>query len=511
VLDVSGMASSFTLGSGVTLTVGRPTAPANDVLGPFTLGGGTINIGGTGTAATASFGGDLNLLNGGAMAFDLSNSATAGNDTVVVAGGLNLSNTTSLLINRTNVLLGSGNYPLFTYGTLMGTPSDSLTIVDPFVSARQTETITNTGNTVYLTVTGNAQALKWAGAAGSTWDNNTSNKVWTNASSSADYFATGDSVNFDNSNPNTAVNVNDAVNPAAIVITGSQNYVFSGPGTIIGASQLTMNGTGMATINMVGNTYTGGTVVNSGTLNLAWASNDGRGSLPAGQPVTVNSGATLRMAVGDAMGWYSGNPGMITVNGGIVTVAAGVHDSVGNGGFTLNGGTITSEGPGNVSPGNANYILDGTVFTVANSAASVINATGVQLRSGGTFNVAAGPGPVDLLVSSVLSGGMLIKDGAGNMVLSAANSYGNTRVLAGTLTMGSSAALPDTTWVDGSSSGKIELAGYSQTVAMLGGNPAITNSSTAAATLTVGYNDASGWDYGGTISGNMALAKIVPP
>ena len=206
--------------------------------------------------------------------------------------------------------------------------------------------------------------------------------------------------------------------------TGASDLTITGG--IDGTGSLTEAGSGILVLT-TWNSYTGGTIVNGGTLTLAAGGNDSNGSLPSGQPVTINAGGTVLLAVGDALGWYGGNPGMVTINGGILTVAPGIHDTVGYDGFTLNAGTITSQGAGDAT---GNYIFDGTVTTVANSAASVISANTISLRNngtfgGGTFDVAAGSGPVDLLVSSILTGNAgLVKTGNGVMVLNGANTYG---------------------------------------------------------------------------------------
>ena len=55
------------------MTIGRPGGAGTDINGNLTLGGGTLNIGGSGTAATLTEAGGLTL-DGGALKFDLSSS-----------------------------------------------------------------------------------------------------------------------------------------------------------------------------------------------------------------------------------------------------------------------------------------------------------------------------------------------------------------------------------------------------------------------------------------------------
>ena len=79
VLDASTDTAGLALGAGQTLTAGRPTSPAPDVLGKITLAGGAVNIGsGAGTIATLTTDGTSTLtLSSGTMNFDLTNVPTA--------------------------------------------------------------------------------------------------------------------------------------------------------------------------------------------------------------------------------------------------------------------------------------------------------------------------------------------------------------------------------------------------------------------------------------------------
>ena len=89
-------------------------------------------------------------------------------------------------------------------------------------------------------------------------------------------------------------------------------------------------------------------------------------SLPPGQPITVNAGATLQMNATDALGYYGGNPSLITLNGGVLTNNGGAfHDTLPA--FNLTAGTITAASAGDA--GGLNYIFDGTITTNAASSA----------------------------------------------------------------------------------------------------------------------------------------------
>lgn len=152
----------------------------------------------------------------------------------------------------------------------------------------------------------------------------------------------------------------------ATVTTGSGVAVTINP-VIAGSGSITANGSG--TINLTGaNTYTGGTTLNSGTLNVNNATALGTGT------VTINGGTFGSTAVGMSIS----NP---VVVGGNFTVTTNVDTSnAGNQNFTfagsvnLSGGTRTITG---IVPGSqvhfSNAISNGAV-TFDTSAAVGSNA-----------------------------------------------------------------------------------------------------------------------------------------
>jgi autotransporter-associated beta strand protein len=227
--------------------------------------------------------------------------------------------------------------------------------------------------------------------------------------------------------------INNATTDFSVFFAKTASFVITGSGS------LSKSGIGTLTLT-AHNSYTGGTNVNEGTLNIDAQGNQGASAVGVNKAVSVASGATLRLNKIDGLGYYDANPSSLIIAGSM-TIAAGIHASIANFGITLNGGTLTSEG---VSDGAGNYILDGTVTTLANVASSVISADLIGLRNGSTanqavaFDVANGAAATDLLVSSPLANGSgtngLTKLGNGVMVLTGSNSYsGATTVSAGTL------------------------------------------------------------------------------
>ncbi len=270
---------------------------------------------------------------------------------------------------------------------------------------------------------------------------------------------------------------------------------------LAGGSALTKTGPGMLTLSNNGNTFSGGTTIGGGTLNITVAGDQTHSALGVGRAVTVNSGATLRLGNADALGYYGANPNTLTLNGGTLTVVPSLHDTIGYNGITLNAGTITAEGAGDAT---GNYILDGTVTVLPNAAASVIDAPKIAIRGGNgsnlsvTFNVADGAAATDLSVSSALTittpGGVRLgASGAGTVVL------GGTCTGTGARTAGggprdpgaTAASAPANNLVSGSSAlvlggGTLNLAGKASTSNAQTFNGTTLNAGVSAITLVSG-------------------------
>jgi autotransporter-associated beta strand protein len=191
-------------------------------------------------------------------------------------------------------------------------------------------------------------------------------------------------------------------------------------------------------------TYTGGTVINGGTLRLAADGNQVgiiRGS------VTVASQGQLLLAGMNALGWETGTKvESITINGGLVEATTSGDQGWGVA-YQLNGGELRSNGGVSSTGATSYYSMGGgaTVTTLANPNPALITGR-IILRDGNPndvlpFTVADGSAAIDLLVSASITPqsttGSLTKSGAGTMVLSGQNTYaGVTTISAGTLQVG---------------------------------------------------------------------------
>ncbi|MBS0659567.1 MAG: autotransporter-associated beta strand repeat-containing protein [Verrucomicrobia bacterium] len=209
------------------------------------------------------------------------------------------------------------------------------------------------------------------------------------------------------------------------------------------ASGLTKTGAGTLVLGAT-SLYTGGTVVSGGTLRLSAPVTGGIGAIRGA--LTVNSGATVDLAVGSALGFAAGaKVDSITLNGGTLLNSAAA-DQGWSVTYTLNGGTLSSNG--GVSDVNtaSKWSFGGlagqpTVINVTAGTNPVI-AGRVDLRADNAnpapvFNVGAG---ANLNISAALTSSAgalgLTKAGAGTLTLSGFSNYaGPTDVNGGTLAL----------------------------------------------------------------------------
>jgi len=190
-----------------------------------------------------------------------------------------------------------------------------------------------------------------------------------------------------------------------------QNFL----GSVSGPGALTKFGTGTLVIDNPSATWTGGTAIRSGTLQLGRGGSNGLlpGTLANPSSVVISAGATLKFNRGSNKSFFdiiSGAGGIIVANSPTATVRL-VSDNIYTGSTTITSGTLMI-GQGN--PGEPGSILSSLVN---NSGALVFNRV------------------EDLTYAGAVSGpGMMTKQAAGKQVLTGTHTYtGVTTVSAGTL------------------------------------------------------------------------------
>jgi len=229
---------------------------------------------------------------------------------------------------------------------------------------------------------------------------------------------------------------------------------------LTGSGRLIKSGTGVLTISRFDNSFTGGVVVNAGTLKVGTG-----GALPSSSSVTVISGATLDLNGNSIMLSYLSGAGAVqlgsanlklygstmtqTFSGGISgTGAVSLESSyrqVLSGNNTFSGGLSilagTLEVASALSLGSAGLVISGgTLATTTSFASSKALSLVTYPSASGTINVQSG---TTLAWSGIISGGgALVKSGTGTLSLSGNNAYtGTTTVSAGLLETLSSSAL----------------------------------------------------------------------
>jgi autotransporter-associated beta strand protein len=273
---------------------------------------------------------------------------------------------------------------------------------------------------------------------------------------------------------------------------------------------LFVSGTGTLTLSGTGNTFTGNTLVSSGTLADANAN-----AFSAGSALIVGSGGTVDVNFSETVPSLDNYLG----SGGSVVVASGAT-------LIMNGG-FTSAFPGVISgAGGIEKDVTGTlILTGANSytGTTVINGVGgtaIQIGNGGTSGSFAssgvsGTGTLGFNRSNAytyagnLTGALqVVQAGTGTTTLSGTNTYsGPTTVNGGILQAGSASAFGGATGltavtVNGGTT--LDLNGFSNTIGSLAGSGAVT---LGGGTLTVGTGS-SNTLFSGAISGGGLLNSV---
>ena len=115
------------------------------------------------------------------------------------------------------------------------------------------------------------EALVWKGdGAANAWDVNVSAN-WLDTNNAATTFTNLDTVTFnDTGSNNTPVMLMANVQPAALLVNATKDFILSGNGSISGTNALTKSGTGTLTLAN-SNTFTGGLTISNGTVRVATA------------------------------------------------------------------------------------------------------------------------------------------------------------------------------------------------------------------------------------------------
>ncbi len=242
------------------------------------------------------------------------------------------------------------------------------------------------------------------------------------------------------------------------------NNVISGSGPVT-VQRAPSNHSGPAVIMTAKNTYTGGTTVSSGILQLGndVTVNAGGVGILRGD-VTINSGATLRLSNINAFGYNGGSKvNTVNINGGTL-----LHESNGDNGwgvtYNLTGGTMRS------TSGTGQFAFGGntTVNTLEAANSAVIDGR-VILREGNAngqvvFTIADGAAVNDLVINAAMSENNgshgIRKEGAGTLLLNGTSSYsGATVINGGILALGAAGQLNSSITVNNGGTFRVDSTG----------------------------------------------------
>jgi autotransporter-associated beta strand protein len=280
---------------------------------------------------------------------------------------------------------------------------------------------------VLISQNGPSQSVVWKGdGVNNYWDSTTSN--WTVLSTgSASTFASTDPVTFnDTGSVSPAVNVVTSVAPGNMTFnTYSDAYSISGTGIIAGSGLLDKEGTATLTIgNTNGNTFSGGVLLNGGTIYFTNGASLGSGAvtmnggdleinanISPGNALVVNEGSTLGL---DAKGSDVFLGGAVSGAGALVinfNTTGVVFTPQGNwGGYT---GTLTVNGAGNFR------VNDSASWGFPSAVVNITGGSGVYNRSGGSATIAFGA--LNLNSTSSLAGSDQGTSGTGTYLIGSLN------------------------------------------------------------------------------------------
>lgn len=440
-LDVSGMTPAFTLGT--VQSISNSVGTVNGSMA--TTAGATICPATVGVPGTLTCTGDLNMSAGGTTYFDLSTTASSGNDQIVVGNNLTLSSSDYVHINAISGALDTSDYVLFSVGT---------------------------GTTMSTT-----PALVWDGAVPGNYLNYSLVKAGNNV---VLRYSASTAPSVTASVTPTSVSRNQAATVTANVTKGSGNIV----SVTVDLSPIGGSTTGGLILDNVDSTPP--TYIYTNTFSVSAGTSLGNKSL------TVT--ATDDSSPAPLAGTYIITPLTIAATNAIWDGGAADDKWTSNTNWTgdigpgLIGDSVTFSGTTRLTPDmNTNYSLTGVTFDATAGAFAIGSSTGSTLTNGNggivnnsssaqtlnvpmvnsaaqTFNASAGnltlnsnitlggntltvDGGANTSISGVISGTAgIAKNGSGTLLLSGVNTYGNngasdTSVNVGALAIGNDQAL----------------------------------------------------------------------
>lgn len=528
-------------GGVLMLGSGAPTA--------FTLGTTAGTLRWSAAGGFAAYGADrtVSLNSGAALTWNTTtNFVATGNALILGAnaadGNLTLSNAIALgTVARTvQVNDGSAAIDATLSGVISGTTNSAITKTGAGTLAL-TNTNTYTGNTNI-----NAGKISVATLA----NRNSSSPLGTGATNNAAIALAGGTLQYTGATVTTNRLFTATTGGGGIEVTNAAttltlNSAFFGANNGLLADALVKSGAG--TLAFTGGDNSGlDVIVNAGTLQMSKASDTFLHSIS--QNLVVNSGGTAQFGTAGSGGDQILDSALVAINtGGILDFNSKSEsfDRLTGGGSVTNTGTAANStmtlGTNNGSATFSGVISNGAtrtmavtkmgtgtqIFTGANTYTGVttINDGTLQIGAGGTSGSISGNVTLatdifgagrlafnrsdDLTYSGVISGdGVLAKFGAGTLTLAAASTFsGNTTISAGTITLGHTNSLQNSTVTVGAGATLSFGALTTVTLGGLAGSENLTNNLAGANGLSVGNNNAD-TTFSGILSGSGNFRKV---
>jgi len=228
-------------------------------------GGGSIGAGGalTGTGSVST----LDLQDGSGSTFRL-NFASPDMLTVATADGLSLTGSHTITALPAGQLVPGDEFMLIDYeGSIGGAGFAGFSIAALPNPHYAVSLVDNTEDTSIDLMVDSVDSITWTGAVDGAWDVNSTGNWETDSDMQSSNFYDFDVVSFVDGTGNTSLTLSGPINPAEVVFLNSADtFTLAGDG-ISGGGELAVSGGGTVILTN-DNTYTGQTLVTSGTLQI---------------------------------------------------------------------------------------------------------------------------------------------------------------------------------------------------------------------------------------------------
>jgi autotransporter-associated beta strand protein len=448
-------------------TTGSASIGSLSGAGGVTLGANTLVL----TAAANTYAGTMSGTGGLWLSSGteiLSGTNTYTGTTTVAGGTLSLSSTGSL----------AAASALSINGTLDVSAASGTAI--SFASLAGTGTVALGAHTLNLTAAAGAFSGVLQGTAGLLVSGGTEILAGSNTYTGGTTVASGATLQIGSGTTGGSI-VGNVVNNGTLAFDRSNSLVFSG--TISGSGGINQFGAG-TTILTAKNTYTGGTTISFGTLQI------GNGSASGSILGNVVDNGTLAFARSDGtvLSAVVSGTGNLSVVSGTSTLTA--VNSYTGATTVASGATLILTGAGNIAT-SRNVADNGTFDVSAATGASIksVSGSGTVILGANALTITEATGTF----SGVMSGSGALTIGGGTQMLSSTNTYtGLTTVNGGTLAVTGSIAASQGVAVN--SGGVLSGTGTVSALTVASGG---TVKPTAGGTLTVngGVTFASGSSY----------------